>query len=163
MEKGRAVGAVDDLAVELDRHARGVRLAFGPPAVIGRNFADGSDQTRAAVGDGDEMADRPLLLVHPERATDDALRSVQSYKAPDDARRLGLPPVEQERLRGVILLALASPAGRDRQPRSARVVRLADPFESVAKKLAVGAKRMHVGPIGSRKGDGGLSGRSLPG
>ena len=40
MEKRRAVGIVDNFAVQLDRDARGVGLIFGPPAVIGRNFAD---------------------------------------------------------------------------------------------------------------------------
>ena len=95
--------------------------------------------------DGDEMADRPLLLVHLERAADDALGSVQSHKAPDDARWLDLPPVEQERLPAGILFGLASSrADRDRRTRGSRIIRFAHPFESVAKKLAFGAERMHV-------------------
>ena len=65
MEKRRAVSVVDNLAVQLDRHAGGVRLAFGPPAVIGLDLADRADQTRGPVHDGDEMADRPVLLVRP--------------------------------------------------------------------------------------------------
>jgi hypothetical protein len=88
MEERRAVGIVDDFAVQLDRDASRVGLAFGPPAVIGRNFADRAYQTRCPVNDGDEMADRPLLLACLERTADDALCSIQRNQAPDDARRL---------------------------------------------------------------------------
>ena len=142
MEKRRAVGVIDNFAVEFDRDASGIGLILGPPAVIGRNFAHSAHQSRVPVDDGDEMADRPLALVRLERTADDALRSVQSHQAPDHAR--WLPPVEQERLPGAIRFGLASRPGRGWRTRSSPVIGLADPFERVAKKLAVGAKRMHV-------------------
>ena len=95
MKKARAVGIVDNFAVELDPYAGGVRLAFGPPAVVGLDFADCADQTRAPVGDRDKMANRPLLFVQSEWTAEDALRSVQGHQSPDDARRLEFSPLEQ--------------------------------------------------------------------
>jgi hypothetical protein len=77
-------------------------------------------------------------------AADDALRSVQSHEAPYHARWLDLAPVEQEWLPADILFGLAFRASRERRTRSSRVIGSANPFESIAKKLAVGAKRMHV-------------------
>ena len=144
MEKRRAVGVIDNFTIEFDRDASGIGLMFGPPAVIGRNFADGAHQTRVPVDDGDEMADRPLVLVRPERTADHTLRSVQSHQAPDHARWLDVPPVEPERLPDAIRFGLASRPDRGWRTRSSPLIRLAYPFESIAKKLAVGAKRMHV-------------------
>jgi len=43
MKKRRSVRTVDNFAVQLDRNASGVGRAFGPSAVIRRNFADSAD------------------------------------------------------------------------------------------------------------------------
>ena len=76
IKKRRSVRTVDDFAVQLDRDASGVRLAFGPSAVIRRNFADGADQTRGSMHDGDEMTYRLILLARLQRTADNALRAI---------------------------------------------------------------------------------------
>jgi len=84
------------------------------------------------------MADRPVLFACVERTADDALRSVQRDQATDHARRRDLPPVGHEVYSGAGLTRFRSlPVGR-------RGRGFAETFESVAKKSAVGVKRMHV-------------------
>ena len=51
-------------------------LAFGPSAVVGRNFADGADQTRGSVYNGDEMPYRPILLARLQWTADNTLCTV---------------------------------------------------------------------------------------
>ena len=95
MEKRRAIGIVDNFAVQLNCDPGGVGLVFGPSAVIGRNFANSAHQTRGPVNDRNEMANRPLLFVQLERAADDALCSVQSHQSANDARWLQLSLLER--------------------------------------------------------------------
>ncbi len=137
MEVRRAGRIVDNLAGELDCYAGDVDLRRRPPAVVSFDVADGADQSRGLVNDGDQMADRPVLFTRTERTADHALGSVQRHQAPDHAR-LDLPPVGRELGFGPGVTRLRSLAvGRRRRS-------CAETFESVAKKSAVGAKRMHV-------------------
>ena len=76
MKKRRSVRTVDNFAVQLDRNAGGVGLVFGPPAIVGRNFANSAHQTRSSAYDGDEMPYRPILLGRLQRTADNALRAV---------------------------------------------------------------------------------------
>jgi hypothetical protein len=84
------------------------------------------------------MADRPVFFSRLERTAEDTLRSVQRYQAADHARRLEVPPVGHERLGGVNL------CGVERLPADWHGRSFAETFESVAKKSAVGTKRVHV-------------------
>ena len=95
MESRRAIGIVDNLAVQLNCDPGGVGLVFTPPAVIGRNFANSAHQTRCPVNDRNEMANRPLLFVQLERAANDALCSIQSHQSANDARWLQLSLLER--------------------------------------------------------------------
>jgi hypothetical protein len=53
VEVRRSGRIVDNLAVQLDRHAGGVDLRRRPPAVVGLDVADRADKTRGLVNDGD--------------------------------------------------------------------------------------------------------------
>ena len=53
MEVRRSGRIVDNLAVQLDRHAGGVDLRRRPPAIVSLDVADGADKTRGLVNDRD--------------------------------------------------------------------------------------------------------------
>ncbi|HEY5204198.1 MAG TPA: hypothetical protein VIJ63_06320 [Roseiarcus sp.] len=63
MEKRRSIGIVNNFAIQLNCDPGRVGLVFGPPAVIGRDFANSAHQTRCPVNDRNKMANRPLLFV----------------------------------------------------------------------------------------------------
>ena len=127
-KNGAPSGIVDDFAIQLDRHPGGISLAFRPPAIISRDFANSAYQTRCPVNDRDEMADRPVLFVSlsgqlmtpcvPFKATSRPMMRAGSGSRRSERKRLpaglfGLAPLRAEPRSAM---------------RTARVFRLCQPF-----------------------------------